>query len=136
MSRLWRAIDLVVGGIFLYAGFIKAIAPLRFANDIDHYHLVPWAVGVRLAFYLPWLEILCGFALIFRQLYSGALAIVTALLVMFIGASVIARARGIDVDCGCFGAVGSGLGFFGHLLLDGFILAALLLQWRRRRARG
>src|SRR6201993_3199353 len=84
---LWRILDLIVGGIFIYAGVIKALDPIRFANDIDNYKTIPWFIGVRLAFYLPWLEIFCGFALIFRILYRGGLAILTALIGIFIAAT-------------------------------------------------
>ncbi|HAK06233.1 MAG TPA: hypothetical protein DCO65_03020, partial [Spartobacteria bacterium] len=74
-SIAWRTVDLIIGGVFIYAGAIKALDPVRFANDIDNYKILPWAIGVRLAFYLPWLEILCGLALIARHLYLGGLSI-------------------------------------------------------------
>ena len=44
-SILWRIVALIVGGIFIYAGVIKAIDPLRFAIDIDNYKMLPWAIG-------------------------------------------------------------------------------------------
>src|SRR6266404_9175063 len=74
---VWRIVDMIVGGIFIYAGVIKALDPIRFASDIDNYKILPWAISVRLAFYLPWLEILCGLALIARRLYLGGLSILT-----------------------------------------------------------
>ncbi len=70
---LWRIVDLIVAGIFIYAGAIKALDPVQFASDIDNYKMLPWPINVALAFYLPWLEIFCGFALIFRVFYRGAL---------------------------------------------------------------
>src|SRR5437773_5866095 len=93
---LWRIIDLIVGGIFIYAGAIKALDPIRFGLDIDNYKILPWAISVRLAFYLPWLEILCGLALILRFFHRGGLLILTALIFVFIAASVIAKVRGLD----------------------------------------
>jgi putative oxidoreductase len=75
---------------------------------------------------LPWLEILCGFALIFRCLYLGGLSILTALISIFIVASIAAKIRGIDITCGCFGHASKNLSFTGHLVLDLAILAALL----------
>ncbi|PYI74897.1 MAG: hypothetical protein DMF01_09095, partial [Verrucomicrobia bacterium] len=60
---LWRILDFVVAGIFIYAGSIKALDPVQFANDIDNYKILPWPISVALAFYLPWLEIFCGLAL-------------------------------------------------------------------------
>ena len=77
--------------------------PLQFANDVSNYHIVPWPVGVRLAFYLPWLDILCGLALIFHRAFAGALAITGALIFIFIGATIWAKIQGINVACGCFG---------------------------------
>src|SRR5205807_10563128 len=56
-----RIMDLIVAGIFIYAGAIKALDPVQFASDIDNYKILPWPVSVALAFYLPWLEIFCGF---------------------------------------------------------------------------
>src|ERR1700736_4813318 len=50
----WRMADLLVGGLFVYAGVIKILDPVGFANDIDNYRILPWAFSVRLAFYLPW----------------------------------------------------------------------------------
>src|SRR5258708_12137769 len=77
---VWRIVDLIVGGIFVYAGVIKVLDPVRFGLDIDNYKSLPWFISVRLAFYLPWLEILCGLALIFRFFFRGALSILPPLL--------------------------------------------------------
>jgi hypothetical protein len=129
----WRIFDFVIGALFIYAGVIKAFAPFDFAHDIDNYKTLPWAISVRLAFFLPWLEILCGLALIARRLYLGALAILTALISVFIIASVVAKARGIDISCGCFGHAGKNLGFTWHLILDLAILAALIALWVKYR---
>ncbi len=99
----WRIMDLVVGGVFIYAGVVKAFQPVRFASDIDNYKILPWTISVGLAFYLPWLEILCGLALILRRLYLGGLSILTALVLIFSGVTIAAKVRGLDITCGCFG---------------------------------
>ena len=121
--------DLIVGGIFIYAGVIKSIDPLRFAIDIDNYKMLPWAIGVRLAFYLPWLEMFCGLALILRFFYRGGLLILTALTAIFIVASIIAKVRGLDITCGCFGHASKNWSFTPHLTLDFAILVALIALW-------
>ena len=36
MKIIWRIVDLILGGIFVYAGAIKALDPVQFANDIDN----------------------------------------------------------------------------------------------------
>jgi uncharacterized membrane protein YphA (DoxX/SURF4 family) len=134
-SLILRALGFIVAAIFIYAGVLKVLDPVGFARDIDNYKLLPWPAAVALGFYLPWLEILCGFALIVRRFYQGGLFILTVLTIVFIVVSVIAKARGLDISCGCFGHVGKGWSFGWHLLLDFGILAALLLLWAAARER-
>ena len=126
---LWRIVALIIGGIFIYAGVIKAMDPVAFANDIDNYKILTWPLVVRLAFYLPWLELLCGLALILRFFYRGGLFILTGLTFVFIAASVIAKVRGLDITCGCFGHASKNWSFSGHLALDIAILIALIALW-------
>jgi putative oxidoreductase len=126
---LWRIVALIIGGIFIYAGATKAIDPAGFANDIDNYKILPWPLTVRLAFYLPWLEILCGLAVILGLLYRGGLLILTILISIFIIASIIAKARGLDITCGCFGHASKNWSFTTHLALDFAILIALSALW-------
>ena len=128
-NLLYRVIGVIVGGVFIYAGAIKVLDPVGFANDIDNYHMLPWALSVRLAFYLPWLEIICGLALICRVLPGGGLLILTSLISVFIIASVIAKARGLDITCGCFGHASKNLSFFWHLAIDLALLAAVAFLW-------
>src|SRR5881396_3815061 len=126
MRFFWRIIDLIVGGIFVYAGVLKVLDPVQFANDIDNYKMLPWFVSVRLALYLPWLEIFCGLAVIFRFLYRGGLSILTALIVVFIGATIAAKLRGLDITCGCFGHASQHWSFAQHMAVDLAIFGALL----------
>ena len=132
-TLVFRLLAILVGALFIYAGAVKLVDPLRFASDITHYDIVPWSVAVRLAFYLPWLELLCGLALVFYRLFSGALALTISLMVIFIGASVITKARGIDVSCGCFGSISGNLSFTWHLVLDFVLLATLVVLWLKAR---
>jgi putative oxidoreductase len=131
MKLVWRTVDLIIGGLFVYAGVIKALDPVGFANDIDNYKTLPWMIGVGLAFYLPWLEIFCGLALIFRILYRGGLSILGALTLVFIVVSIVAKARGLDISCGCFGHPGKNLSVAWHLIIDFAILTALMFLLRR-----
>jgi len=131
VRRTSQVIAILIGGLFIYTGVIKAIGPVEFARDIDNYKMLPWRVAVWLALYLPWLEIFCGLALITRILYRGSVFIVTGLISLFIIASIVAKARGLDVSCGCFGHASKYLNFSWHLALDFLLLGGLLLLWKR-----
>jgi hypothetical protein len=122
----WRVLDLIVAATFIYAGAIKVLDPVQFANDIDNYKILPWTVGVGLAFYLPWLEILCGLALVLRRLYLGGLSILSALVTVFLVATIAAKVRGLDITCGCFGHVSQNWNFPAHLAFDLALFGALL----------
>lgn len=126
----WRLVAIIVGGLFIYAGVIKVLDPVEFAGDIENYKTLPWPIGVRLAFYLPWLEIFCGLALITRVLYRGGVFILTVLMSVFIVATIVAKARGLDISCGCFGHASKSLSFAWHLALDFLLLGGLLFLWR------
>jgi len=137
MRIAWRIVGVLVGALFVFAGLtkmfdfhpVRVLDPMEFARDIDNYKILPWTVSVWLALYLPWVEIICGLALIFRRLYSGAIALVLALMVVFIGASIAAKARGIDITCGCFGHVSDQLSFAWHMVLDFVILGFVAALW-------
>jgi putative oxidoreductase len=124
---LWRIVSLIVAAVFIYAGVLKVVDPVQFAHDIDNYRVLPWTISVGLAFYLPWLEIFCGFALAVGLLYRGALSILTVLIVVFTLATIAAKARGLDITCGCFGHASQHWSFPAHLATNVGILAALLV---------
>ena len=130
-EKMKRVVAILIGGLFLYAGIVKVIDPIEFARDIDNYKMLPWSSGVWLGLYLPWLEIFCGLALITRILYRGGVFIVTGLMSLFIVASIVAKARGLDVSCGCFGHASTYLNFSWHLVLDFVLLGGLLFLWKR-----
>jgi uncharacterized membrane protein YphA (DoxX/SURF4 family) len=128
-SIIWTILAVLVGGTFIYAGVTKIGDPMHFARDIQNFRLVGWPIAIRTAFYLPWLEIVTGIALIAGFLRHGALAILTGLTVVFIGATISAQARGINLDCGCFGSASKGMSFTTHMLIDFALLAALVALW-------
>src|SRR6516225_1229313 len=149
----WRILDFALAGIFIFAGltkildldhliadfqqlqFASALADLRnlslanpaeFASDIDNFKILPWPVSVALAFYLPWLEIICALGLVFRFLYRGALTLLITLIVIFTLAIIAAKLRGLDITCGCFGHASQHWSFPSHLATNLAILAGLL----------
>lgn len=118
------------GGLFLYAGVVKVVDPIDFARDVDNYKMLPWQMSVGLALYLPWLEIFCGLALIARVLYRGGVFILAVLMMFFVVITIVAKARGLDISCGCFGHASKYLSFAWHLALDFVLLAAILALGR------
>ncbi len=102
-TLLWL-LRAAVSGIFIYAGVVKMRDPQAFAESIASFRLLPRILINPAALTLPPLEVLAGIAaLAGRNLRrAGAFCLLTLLLV-FLAALVSAQARGLSVDCGCFG---------------------------------
>ena len=101
ISRL--VLRTLVAALFLFAAITKLIDPSSFAQQIANYQLTPWPVSAGLALFLPALELCVGICLLVGRWESGALVWTTILLAIFSGALITAIARGLSIDCGCFG---------------------------------
>ena len=121
----------IVGGIFICAGVLKAIDPAQFAKDVDNYRLLPFAASAAVALYLPWLEIIAGAALATGVWHRGASLVIGAMLLAFLVALGSAWGRGLDITCGCFGHGPNRSNYPLTMLLDAGLLAALCLASRR-----
>lgn len=88
----------------LLSGYQKLLYPADFAVSVYRFHLLPGFMVNFFALYMPWLEVVCAFCLLFVPcLRIAALWIVFVLLVMFSAAIAINLWRGSVFGCGCFG---------------------------------
>lgn len=126
------AARLVVGLILIISGVMKAAAPPEeFAVVIESYRLLGSAdATLTLATFLPWLEVVLGFCLLFGFMTAAAAAAAGSLFVVFIAALLSTFLRGIHLpSCGCFG-------FGWHpsplqtILLDSLLAACSFLAFR------
>ena len=125
---------IVLGGLFVYAGVAKALDPLDFAQNIRNYRLVGQELSFIAAVVLPWLEILAGLALAAGVWTRASSLLISGLLVFFIALTVVTIVRGLDVDCGCFGALSrkAGLGVILEDLAMLYMGLCLLFAHERR----
>lgn len=126
----------LLGAVLLYAAYTKLREPWEvFAMSIAAYGLLPeWAVWMA-ARSLPWLELALGVLIITGCGLPHASLAVSGLLSIFFAVMLYSFAKGMAIDCGCFGS-GEALGP-STLLRDGVLLAAsTLLTVLCFRARG
>ncbi|MCP4218854.1 MAG: DoxX family membrane protein [bacterium] len=93
---------LILGGIFVYAGFTKIAHSHEFARIISNYKILPDVLVHFPAVILPWIEILCGIFLIIGLFERTAAIWLAAMLAVFMVAISFNLIRGLDFDCGCF----------------------------------
>jgi len=87
--------------------------------------MLPELLVALMAAVLPWLELLCGLALLLNRWTPGASLLIVLMNAVFIVAIASAMARGLDISCGCFSTSPSGSrAGLARLLEDLFFLAA------------
>ncbi|MDD8020722.1 MAG: DoxX family membrane protein [Acidobacteriota bacterium] len=94
---------LIVGGVFIWAGVSKIVDPLSFAQDVRSYQLVGQTLSFLTALFLPWVELIAGVWLIAGIYPRASAMLISCLLAFFIILVAITIARGLNVECGCFG---------------------------------
>ena len=90
----------VLGTVFVYAGFIKLIDPKAFAVSISQYDIIPQILLAPVAIGLPALEFLAGLGLIMN--IRGSLTVIFSLLLLFVSVLGYGILNNLNVDCGCF----------------------------------
>ena len=118
------AIRVVIGGIFIYAGFMKMRDPWVFATAINSFHMAPPALISPFALVLPCLEVMAGALWLVNRAAVSAAATIFGLCLLFAAVLGTAMRRGLPVSCGCFGAALGGSTPTVALLRDLFFLAA------------
>ncbi len=98
---------LILGAVLLVAGALKVPNLPKSAMAVRAYEMLPIPMANFLGYTLPWIEIGLGLLLIVGVTVkiSGALGGLTML--AFIIAIAQAWARGLSIDCGCFGGGGT-----------------------------
>ena len=130
---------ILLGGVFVVAGVLKVPDPAAAVRAVRAYQLLPEPAVAPVAFGLPVLEIAVGLALLAGVFVRTAAITSAVLLVVFLTAVGSAWARGLQIDCGCFGnggEVAAGQTAYPlEVLRDAALLLIALALARRPRSR-
>ncbi len=110
-TKSWRdwvglAARLVLGGVLLAAGVLKVGSLESSALSVRAYQILPWDLTGPVGYALPLIEIVLGLLLIAGLFTRWAALAGSLLMLAFIIAIASVWARGISIDCGCFGTGG------------------------------
>lgn len=97
---------LLLGAVLLVAGGLKAFVPAEAATAVAAYKILPTSLAHIVGYALPWLEIAIALLLIVGISMRLAAVIAGSIMVLFIAAIISVWARGLLIDCGCFGGGG------------------------------
>jgi putative oxidoreductase len=149
MRFVSSVLGIFLGGVFVYAGVQKHLAPYEFAEAVLAYQLLPPTLVGLVAATLPWVEMISGSSLILGCLLGGrrfsnpfpvgsllrrsGLLLILGQSLLFVALLLITMARGLKIDCGCGLFLQRQVGP-ASLLEDGlFLLLTGWLYWREWR---
>ncbi len=130
---------LVVGGVWLWAGLLKISDPEASVTAVRGYQLLPAGVAEVVGRSLPTIEVALGAVLVLGLFHRAAGAVSALLQLAFVVGIASVWARGIAINCGCFGDGGPNPDAFGQYPWEiardtGLLAASLLLVLLRRTA--
>lgn len=136
---------LVLGGIFVYAGFSKLLMPNNahlwpmfflkfsismnisvFAQQVESYKLISPEASQMVAHTLPFVEIVLGLLLLIGWRLRIWATAITAIMVGFLAVVTRAYLLHMDINCGCFGTPEKLTGM--TIVRDGALVALALLM--------
>ncbi len=96
-----------LAAVFLISGAIKAADPDQTYVAVRAYEVLPPNLATVVADVLPWLEIAIGVLLLLGIGTRIVAGVATVVLLVFMAGVIQAWARGLSIDCGCFGGGGA-----------------------------
>ena len=110
MQWLGLVARLVTGGVWLVAGALKLPEPAESVRAVRAYDLLPESVVPTVGHLLPVLEVVVGLCLVLGVLTRVTAAVSALLFLAFVIGIASAWARGLEIECGCFGGGGTKAG--------------------------
>jgi uncharacterized membrane protein YphA (DoxX/SURF4 family) len=119
---------LALAGVFFAAGWSKITDLAASGRGVNAYRIVPYAAAKAIGAGLPFVEIALALLLLLGLAARFAAAVTGLLLVVYIVAISSVWARGMSINCGCFGnggqlAAGQHPSYLPEILRDVGLLA-------------
>lgn len=133
-KALCVVLRVVLGGLFVYAGLVKASDSQQFALALVPFTFLPPGSEGFLAVGLAWTELTAGVLILLPRIYPVGAIVIGGLCLLFIGVLCWALWNGIVVSCSCFGDGGtpSVQAMVTAVVRDVFLLAAAVaVVWFR-----
>lgn len=135
-QRPWLGtlLRLVLGVVWIWAAASKLSSPRTFVQAVRAYDATPEWLSKGIGYGLPVLEMALGVLLVLGVVVRAAAAVSGVLFLVFLIGLIQAAARGISLECGCFGGGGTteGTTTYGWDILRDLLLlacAAFLVVW-------
>jgi protein-disulfide isomerase len=125
---------LALGAIWIWAAWSKLADPRAFVQAVRAYDVTPEWLSKAIGYGMPVLELCIGVLLVLGIVTRAAAIVSGVLLIVFLIGVIQASARGLRIDCGCFGGGGQTIGsthYIQEILRDLglMVVSAYLVVW-------
>jgi uncharacterized membrane protein YphA (DoxX/SURF4 family) len=121
---------LILAAFFLAAAFGKLVDIERYSVQAVYFFVIlPFYLARPFGLALPFIELLCGFGLLFGVLTRLSALGISLLSLSFFIAKAIVLLQGRSANCGCFGAFGDTLSSLTIFLDLPMMFFALVVMW-------
>ncbi|HAW07859.1 MAG TPA: hypothetical protein DCW42_01620 [Bacteroidetes bacterium] len=98
---------IIVGLMFIVVGVGKIANPEEFAQEIANYQILPYLFVNITAIIVPWIELFAGILLLLGVQTKSSSIVIAVMTVVFTIAVIIAIAKGLNIECGCYSNIAS-----------------------------
>lgn len=102
VKNLTIVVRIALGFVFLLSCAAKIADPAAFAVIVTNYQLLAPPLVSATAVLFPWIEAVCGLALVFGRFEKGAALLVSLMMMLFTVIILYNGYRGLNIACGCF----------------------------------
>jgi|GEM_PF-108450 len=134
LSWAGLVVRVVLAAVWAWAALAKIGDPRRFVQVVRAYDATPEWLSKAIGYGLPTLELVLAVLLLLGLITRYAAAVSAALLAVFLVGIIQAAARGLEIQCGCFGGGGGPSTSTSYTLdilrdLGLLVLSAFLIRW-------
>jgi putative oxidoreductase len=131
--RIVLLAQVAIAIVLVVAALAKIGDADSFARQIHRYQLVPFGLENLAAITLPWIELVAALAILSRVQPRAGAAVGAVFMALFWIAVAAAMARGLDIECGCFGTADATRVGLGKLIENTALLAVAVVGSLRPR---
>ena len=127
---------LVLAGTFFVSSFGKFVDIERYSVAVVYnFDILPGPLAIAFGWALPFIELACAISLLLGVLTRLTVLGTAMMSISFFVVKAIVLSQGMDIECGCFGAVGSTMASWSIYLDPIVFLLSVTVLFSSRRSR-
>jgi uncharacterized membrane protein YphA (DoxX/SURF4 family) len=127
---------MVLAGTFFVSSFGKLVDIERYSVAVVYnFDILPGPLAIAFGWALPFIELACAISLLLGVLTRLTAVSIAIMSISFFIVKAIVLSQGMNIDCGCFGAVGSTMASWSIYLDPIVFLLSVTVLFSSRRSR-